>query len=79
MLQRQLHQQQMFKFYKLLQTAQVHQITLPIDTSEATGEVQIVGTTEGDPPVSYEFAEPKSINWNFPPDDDEEHLPDVKL
>ena len=61
-------------------TAQVHQITLPIDTSEATGEVQIVGTTEGDPPVSYEFAEPKSINWNFPPDDDdEEHLPDVKL
>ena len=42
--------------------------------------MQFVGTTEEDPPVSYEFAESKSINLNFPPDDDdEEHLPDVKL
>ena len=49
-------------------------------STTSTTDVQVLQTTEGDPPVSFEFAEPKSINWNFPPDDDdEEHLPDVKL
>ena len=49
-------------------------------STTSTTDVQVLQTTEGDPPVSFEFAEPKLINWNFPPDDDdEEHLPDVKL
>ena len=49
-------------------------------STTSTTDVQVLQTTEGDPPVSYKFAEPNSINWNFPPDDDEEeHLPDVKL
>ena len=72
-------------------TAQIQQVSIPVDTpgvsmpvdtSRASSEVQIVGTTEGDQAVSYEFSAPKLLNWNHPPnvdDDDEENFPDVQL